>query len=368
MKNINRALQKIFKESFYNFFILIYGKIKGVILSKDDLRIETFVAKFHEKINYKVYKIKEGRLYTDRIHDTAIILDNNIIEGPSFQLRPINNVSANQNIIFKKGTPRLKKKLNGKILSLLTGGAGNDNYFHWLFDVLPRIKICEKIFDITKIDYFLLPNTSRKFQIESLDKLGIPKGKRLSSKYFRHIMTDEIIITQHPYCIKNDADREIEKIPIWISEWLKSTFLDKKQFNSQKYPTKIYIDRKDSVSNNRNLRSIINENEVKHVLKKNNFKILSLSNYTFEEQIRIINSAKVIVGLHGAGFANFCFCEPNTKVVELKSNTSGKMYENLAFNNKLDYKAISCEQTGTNFDNQYGHIKIPIEKLEKFIK
>ena len=62
------------------------------------------------------------------------------------------------------------------------------------------------------------------------------------------------------------------------------------------------------------------------------------------------------------------FCEPNTKVVELKSNTSGKMYENLAFNNKLDYKAISCEQTGTNFDNQYGHIKIPIEKLEKFIK
>ena len=29
----------------------------------------------------------DGRLYTDRIHDTAVLLDNKIIEGPSFQLR-----------------------------------------------------------------------------------------------------------------------------------------------------------------------------------------------------------------------------------------------------------------------------------------
>ena len=33
---------------------------------------------------------------------------------------------------------------------------------------------------------------------------------------------------QHPYCIKNDADVEIENIPIWISEWLKSVCLEKK--------------------------------------------------------------------------------------------------------------------------------------------
>ena len=27
------------------------------------------------------------------------------------------------------------------MLSLLTGGAGNNNYWHWLFDVLPRIEL-----------------------------------------------------------------------------------------------------------------------------------------------------------------------------------------------------------------------------------
>ena len=47
--------------------------------------------------------------YTDRIQDTALILNNYIIDGPSHQLRPVNNVSVDQNIVFKKGTPRFKK-------------------------------------------------------------------------------------------------------------------------------------------------------------------------------------------------------------------------------------------------------------------
>ncbi len=368
MKNINRKLQEIFKRSFYKMFKLLYGEINGVKSFKDESRVQTLTANFQDDINYKIYKIKKGRLYTDRIQDTAIILDDNIIEGPSFQLRPVNNVEAFKNVVFKKGTPRFKKKLSGVTLSLLTGGAGNDNYFHWLFDVLPRIKICEKIFDISKIDYFLLPDDSFKYQKETLDKLQIPLKKRLTSKKFRHIISDEIIVTQHPYCLKNDASKEIENIPIWISEWLKISLLDKSHSNKKNYPSKIYIDRKDSVSNNKNLRSILNENEVKSFLKKNGFTILSLSDYSFEEQARIMNNAALIVGLHGAGFANFCFCEANTKVVELKSTTSGNMYRNLAKNNKLNYTSVSSEPIGINFNNQYGHIKVSIKDLEKKIQ
>ena len=55
----------------------------------------------------KIYEIINGRLYTDRIHDTAVISDNKIIEGPSFQLRYkdsfIYNSKAEDNIIFQKG-------------------------------------------------------------------------------------------------------------------------------------------------------------------------------------------------------------------------------------------------------------------------
>ena len=291
--------------------------------------------------------------YTDRIQDTALILNNYIIDGPSHQLRPVNNVSVDQNIVFKREHLDLKK-IKGVVLSLLTGGAGNDNYFHWMFDVLPRIAIYQKIFDISDIDYFLLPDI-KKISKRKLRYFANSREKRLSSKSFRHLVADEIIVTEHPYCINNDADKEIENIPIWI-EWLKSVCLEKRKSNNS-YPTKIYIDRKDSVSNTRNLRSILNEDQIIEFLKKNKFEILTLSNYSFKEQVRVINNAKVIVGLHGAGFANFCFCEPNTKVIELKSTTAGKMYENLAINNKLDYKSVSSEPIGTNYNNQYGHIK-----------
>ncbi len=369
MKKINKSMQKMFKSFFYLIFSLIHGKIKGVISSNGDSRLQIIKSKFEDSIQYNVYRVKNARLYTDRIHDTAIILDDKIVEGPSHQLRPINNADIKQNIVFTKGTPRIKKKIKGKVLSLLTGGAGNNNYFHWIFDVLPRIKICQQILDINEVDYFLLPDLEKKYQTESLDNLNIPKEKRLSSKYFRHIIADEIIITDHPYCINNDADKEIEKIPKWISLWLKNSIISAdSELEKKNYPDKVYIDRSDSISNTKKLRSITNEDIVKDFLKKRGFKILALSIFSFEEQAKIFNKASQIVGLHGAGFANFCFCEPKTIVVELRSNTSGNVCENLAISNNLNYKSISCETVGVNYNNQFGHIKVPIEILEEKIK
>ncbi len=110
------------------------------------------------------------------------MVDNKIIEGPSFQLRQtrdlrIYNSKIRENIVFTKGTPRKLRNLNGSILSLLTGGGGNNNYWHWLFDVLPRLALCSKIISLIELDYFLLPAHTKKFQIESLDHLNIPKIK-----------------------------------------------------------------------------------------------------------------------------------------------------------------------------------------------
>ena len=114
MKNIKKKLQNLFKAVSYKIFILLYGNIKGKTNFKKDSRIKIQIVKKENNIKYRVFNIKNGRLYTDRIQDTAIILDNFIVEGPSFQLRQINlaknNVEVEQNIVFRKGTPRLKKK------------------------------------------------------------------------------------------------------------------------------------------------------------------------------------------------------------------------------------------------------------------
>ena len=133
---INKFLKKVFKKISYSIFIKIYGKIEKKININEDERIKVKIVNAEENLKYRVYSITNGRLYTDRIQDTAILLDNKIIEEPSFQWRNTNeskifNANVSNNIVFKKGTPRKLKNLKGTVLSLLTGGGGNNNYWHW---------------------------------------------------------------------------------------------------------------------------------------------------------------------------------------------------------------------------------------------
>ncbi len=365
MKNIKKNIQQYIKNFFYKVLIYFSDKITGSIKAENNTKIKVIKIEKQRDFFYKIFSVKNGRLYTDRVHDTAIILDNHIVEGPSQQLRPINNATIDQNIVFKKGTPRKKRNLKGLTLSLLTGGAGNDNYFHWMFDVLPRISLAEELIEISKIDFFLLPSLDQKFQSETLELLNISK-KSISSKIYRHILSNELIITDHPYCVSNNATNDIQKIPFWISLWLKEKFLSNVKNKKNNYK-KVYIDRTDSSSNVKHLRSIKNEKEIKNFLKNFGFEFVQLSKLKFTEQVDLFNNAKIIVGLHGAGFANLCFCKEKTKIIELKNKTAGKMYENLAITNKLIYRSIIGIDENLQSNNQFGHITVSIDDLKREI-
>lgn len=338
-----------------NYFILnlIYPKPKNIIKinKKEEKKIKI------KKYSYKIYEIKNARLYTDTIHNFGIIKNDNLVEGPSYQIINNNFSNIKNNIILKIGTPRKKFSLNKKsVLSLLSGGGANKNYFHWLFDVLPRLAIIEKYINLKKIDFFLFPDVSLPFQIQTINLLKL-KMKSLSSIKFRHLSADKIFSTSHPYVFTNNSHLDAQKIPKWISSWLKRKFL---KHSSNKYNfKKIYIDRRSKYG-----RAIINNNEVKNFLEKKGFKSLFLEDYSFKDQISIFNNAKLIVGLHGAGFANLVFCKKNTIVLDLTSKTAGNQIKNLAKNNELKYsKLIGLTKQKTKL--QQGIIKIPLKKLKK---
>tara|TARA_B100000029_G_scaffold485842_1_gene539569 strand:- start:4730 stop:5851 length:1122 start_codon:yes stop_codon:yes gene_type:complete len=364
-KVIKKFLQNIFKKISYYIFLKIYGRIEKSIKSNSDKRIFIADANFEGELKYKVYKIDRGRLYTDRIQDAAVILDNKIIEGPSFQLRKNNNSIIADNVVFEKGTPRIIKKLDGTVLSLLTGGGGNENYWHWLYDVLPRLEICNKEIKLEKIDYFLLPSLKKKFQIDTLKQLNIYNKKILSSEEFRHISTKELIVTDHPYMRTNNAHEDSQNIPKWITDWLKKKFLIDAEKNEKKYPKNIYIDRNGSNSKNESFRSVINEDEIKNYLIKKNFQLIRLHEMDFLDQVQIFNNAEYIIGLHGAGFANLSFCKRDTKIIEFRTERTGKMYENLAKLNNLKFGAIICKPISHDYSKQSGHIEVPLNILEK---
>ena len=363
---IKKKLQLLFKKFSYGLFKLIYGQIKEIKPVHNHNKIKVKFSKINSH-NYKVFFAEQSRIYTDTINDTAIIQDNCLLEGPSFQIRNAVFENIKKNIVLDKGTPRIKKKIKGTLFSLLTGGAGNFNYWHWLFDVLPRIKILQNITQFEKIDYFLFPNLNKRFQKESLDLIGIPETKRLSSLNNRHIECNKIIIADHPYVIKNNASEELLNLPQWIINWLKETFTKNLNLDDANFPKNIYIDRSDADPNIKILRKIINEDEVKLKLKEKNYNMITLSKYPLIDQIKLFYNAKNIVGLHGAGFANIIFSKPDTSMLELKSSSAGKACENLALRGNINYNCISVKPEKFSHDNQMGHIRINIDELEKKI-
>ena len=368
---IKKFLQNLFKKFFYSIFINLYGSINESIDPKNNKCIKLDKIAIDKKFFYKIYEITNGRLYTDRIHDTAAIIENKIIKGPSFQLRTTNegkiyDDDIDKNIVFTKGTPRILRKLNGNVLSLLTGGGGNNNYWHWLYNVLPRLKILREQHELSKIDYFLFPSLDQKFQNETLDNLNIPQRKRISSVKFRHLKADKLIIIDDPILVTGNATEDIQHIPIWVLEWLKSNFLKDKRSENKR---RIYIDRSNSGITDKEDRFVINENEVRNYLIKNNFTPVKLHEISFNEQINIFNSAEFVVGLHGAGFANIVFCPPKTKIIEFRNISLLPVIENLAVNNNLNYYSItSKEKHDLKFPSQQGSIHIPISSLSKIIE
>ena len=136
-----KKLQKLFKKFSYGLFKLIYGNIDGYHDINKTPDSKVIISEINKDFSYKIYIVKKARLYTDTINDTAVIQGQKVIKEPSFQIRNTIFSTVEKNIVFEKGTPRFQKKLNGRVFSLLSGGAGNYNYWHWLFDLLPKIEI-----------------------------------------------------------------------------------------------------------------------------------------------------------------------------------------------------------------------------------
>ncbi len=358
---IKKYLQNLFKKFSYSIFHLIYGKVMATQNStKENSNIQKNIVNMGENRKYIVCKLTETRLYTDRIHSAAAIKNNFLIKDASFQIEDKTFLN-NDNIVLKIGTPRLLKKIKGKVLSLLAGGGGNHNYWHWLFDVLPRIELYKQTFRVEDLDYLLVPSYSESFQKETLDLLNFEKEKILSSLNYRHILPTELYVTQHPYRIK-DFDKDELNIPIWIIKWLRLKFLEHSKISKINLPKKIYIDRGDS---RYETRKIINDSEVKKFLEKKGFAILRLADYSFIDQIKLFSSAKYVVGLHGGGFANIIFCNQGTNLLELRTKKTGKIIQNLAIKNNLNFNTIELDQQNIGAKDQQGHVNVDLKELEK---
>lgn len=353
-KNLRKFLKEI-------FFYIYYGKI--VFLNKKINGYKYLTVKLEGSKKYKIHLMKKSRVYFNKITDVAYIKNNNLICQPSIQQRNFINKDCFENTVLREGTPSFMKKVNGTTCSFIYSESAKDNYWHWMFDILPKIAILQKMVDFKKIDYFLFPGISKKFQNETLNIFKIPQKKRLSSTVYNHVYSKNLIACDHPFISKNLV-KDQKKFPKWIGTWYKK-IIPLNKIKRERHLKKIYIDRSDSKNP---YRSILNENELKKFLKSKSYKIVKLSNLSFLDQVKLFYNAKIIVGLHGAGFANIVFCRPKTKVIELgTTKRSQNIIYYLANKNKLNYKCILFKSDKNNLKkssrHQDSHIKVNIQKI-----
>jgi hypothetical protein len=217
------------------------------------------------------------------------------------------------------------------------------NYFHWLFDVLPRVHVA-KMAGVGTAKYYVECN--HKFQKESLDLLGIHPEAVIDAIQNPIIQAATLFIPSYPEATTG--------IPPWACEFLKSTLLVESQKRASRVDRpkgrKIYISRLDSKRG----RRLTNEKELIDLLE--GFEVLELGSMSMAEQIRTFANADVIIAPHGAGLANIVFCQKGTTVIEISApKYIIGMFHDLAANCGLEYYLVFGRGVDLSYDPGWTH-------------
>ncbi|MFZ1026546.1 MAG: tetratricopeptide repeat protein [Limnoraphis robusta] len=192
-------------------------------------------------------------------------------------------------------------------LAFLSVRWGNGGYFHWMFDVVARLDLVQKVSEIEKIkvDKFVFTHCPNQYQIDSLEAVGIPADKIIESFDYPHLKAKQVIV---PNITQEFGISE------WKCQYLRRAFLNPKLRPEIHNYKRIYIDR-----NKAGYRKTINNEAVVQLLTKYGFQRVYLESLSIVEQAHYLNAAEVVVAPHGAGLTNLTFCNPGTKVIEIFS-------------------------------------------------
>ena len=355
-------LSLFYKKIIENLFIIIYGKvittnkkIKNLSITKlDKINNENL-----SKYNYYLYKLSNGRVFTNCVENVSIISGNHLVKKASFQ--QINGLlKTNKNVTLNTGTPKLIKSINGSLIILTQGASGHNNYAHWMLDVLPRIKLLLSKMLISEIKNIYVTKLN-KFQNQSFSFLGLKSFKIIDPNIFRHVKADQIISVSHPYYFKKTWFYAQSNLPSWIIKFLRND-ISKKVKSKKKSYKRIFIDRSDSLQNHSKL---INNNEVIKYLKSKRFKCLRLTELNLKDQISIFKNCNTIIAPHGAGLTNIAFCKKNTKVIEIiPHDNKNYLFKRISKINKLKYKSIYLNKI---YNNKNGDMHLKLDDLKKYL-
>jgi hypothetical protein len=170
-------------------------------------------------------------------------------------------------------------------------------YFHWLFDVLPRMSLLDGAGTCPAAVYL---DQSQAFQRETWQMLR-PPCETIDAAAEPRIHATTLTV---PTAVSTSGVP-----PAWVCKWLRERF----RVPATDAPrVRIYVSRA-GVARGR----VVNEARLEPLLDHYGFTSVRTESMSVAEQIRLFSSAEAVAGAHGAGLSNAVFAPADCKVVEL---------------------------------------------------
>ncbi|MEK6958765.1 MAG: glycosyltransferase family 61 protein [archaeon] len=266
----------------------------GKLRRKLPLTIEPSIhQKFHDLLDFSyepsfVLQIKKGRCLFKECF--VVTPAGNLID----EINPLLG-RRNSRAFYRLSVPH-EKSVKGKVAVL----PDTDNYYHWLFETLPRTMLIQKSGIKPQL---YVTGADRKFKKETLLQVGVPKKLIIASSDSLNLVAEELIAPSMPIHTGNPTSEVVDFLRIKLS----SRPSKEKKIKYEK----IYVMRGSVLQ-----RRVSNESDVIKFLSNLGFTPVSLEGLSVTEQSELFASAKVVVAFHGAALANLVFCNKGTKVIE----------------------------------------------------
>ena len=201
-------------------------------------------------------------------------------------------------------------RLAGKTLFL----SSRNNYWHLLADELCDLSLLTECgINLNQFDQIVFEKSPFHTGKELQELFGLNQAYQVSLNELMHIECENLFFFTGTFSLSKHA-LSLVKNKI-------NSFIEHSSSKSGKTSKRIVVSRGSSTT-----RRWLNENDCMQLLDTLGFKLIDPSKLSLAHQVELFSNGEIILGAHGAGLSNIMFCNPGTKLIEIRSQQQGGEY------------------------------------------
>lgn len=216
--------------------------------------------------------------------------------------------------------------------SALVGASGHRNYYHWMFDMVPRIELILAARGAGSIDRWILPQTPLGAAARVLELCGVDQSRIHWHGRGAHAECERLVVSSPPAPLGGATARSVA--------FLRERCIPRELRAGTGARRRLFLARKAT-------RRVSNMDAIEPVLRKHGVEVVTAEGLSFDEQVRLFAGASLLVGAHGAGLTNAIFMPAGSTLVEVvPSWYAVACYLVMANEAGLRYRVIEGREAG----------------------